>query len=974
MIATVRDTLIVLALVAGPPIGLLAVAGSPIPDRLPSAAVVAAWVHDPLQPPFAAVMAVTAGWLLWSLYTGAILACLAAQARLPRARLRRMYACLPGPVQGLTATVLGAAAVTTAAAPVTAGPPAATSDTATVDTHHLLAAASPGTPGLSNTPTPARSAYGTAEHHDKALLVGHAQTRQATVTGDAAACVVRRGDTLFDIAARRLGDGNRWPEIYALNRGTHFSRVGGTLSDPDLIYPGWTLKLPHHARVVGDGSASTPSKPRSGAAPVPAPPRPSHESSGQPDNPASPPNPHAPGIAPPSTPSSRPSSAAGNDKPDAESTPAAASSQPPEPGITTAPTAPSPTSSGSMAPRPALTERPASADDAGWIEVTGGFLTAGLAAGLVYAAGLVWRRRRHRYRPTPITSLSLDEPDALPPLAALTRLRHSVRRSAPQLLNPAPEPGPTVHEYLTAPVKPPLPATGPSGAELAGLGTLPATGGVGLDGPAALDAARAVLVAVLTSGGADQPHAQGHAVIPAATLAELLGVSAVDLHPTRRLTVAATIADALTMIEEEIIRRSRIVADQQAADVAALRQQSTFAEPLPQLLLIADTPTEDWHARLATAVRLGAPVDIGAVLIGAWPHGTTLTVAGDGSTQGGDGKRLAVLDTAATADLLAMLGEAHGATTAPAAAAPADSDHVHAAAAGAQQDPRSSSGVPAVAPVELPRAAAGPVPGRVPARVLGRPAILGDDGNPVRGLRAKSLELFVYLVVHRTGANLDDIMEALWPDVTVPRAAERLSTCVANLRHTIRSLARARSGQPDVEIEPVQPDVKIEPVINSGGHYRLDPNLLAVDWWTILDAYTMAATAADDDTRLTHLHTAIAAAHGGGLADGCDYDWIDTDREHARRRLITIHAHAAALLADTDPHTSRTLYDTACALDPLSDDLARSAMRAAARLGDADGVRHRLAELQRHLDDAGIDIDADTEQLATDLLRDLSTR
>ena len=97
-------------------------------------------------------------------------------------------------------------------------------------------------------------------------------------------------------------------------------------------------------------------------------------------------------------------------------------------------------------------------------------------------------------------------------------------------------------------------------------------------------------------------------------------------------------------------------------------------------------------------------------------------------------------------------------------------------------------------------------------------------------------------------------------------------------------------------------------------------------------------------------------------------------REHARRRLITIHAHAASLLADTDPHTSRAYLDTACALDPLSDDLARRAMHAAARLGDTDGVRDRLTTLRRDLQDADIDIDAETEHLATDLLRDLSSR
>jgi two-component SAPR family response regulator len=250
------------------------------------------------------------------------------------------------------------------------------------------------------------------------------------------------------------------------------------------------------------------------------------------------------------------------------------------------------------------------------------------------------------------------------------------------------------------------------------------------------------------------------------------------------------------------------------------------------------------------------------------------------------------------------------------------------------------------------------------ARVLGEPAILTSDGKPVRGLRAKSLELFVYLAVHRSGAALDDIMEALWPDVTFSRAGDRLSTCVANLRTIIRSIAQT-------DTEPADDAHKVEPVINTGGHYHLDPNLLNVDWWTVQDAYAQVATAADDDARLTHLHTAIAAT-SGGLADGSDYEWIDTDREHARRRLVKIYAHAAALQAEHDPAAALTLYDTARTLDPLSDELTRRAIRTAARLGDADGVRQRLSALRRELDDAGIDIDPDTEELATSLLRDLA--
>ena len=53
---------------------------------------------------------------------------------------------------------------------------------------------------------------------------------------------------------------------------------------------------------------------------------------------------------------------------------------------------------------------------------------AGLAAGLVYAVGTVWKRRRHRYRPTPITSPVLRDADLAPPLAALILWFSPLRR------------------------------------------------------------------------------------------------------------------------------------------------------------------------------------------------------------------------------------------------------------------------------------------------------------------------------------------------------------------------------------------------------------------------------------------------------------------------------------------------------------------------------------------------------------------
>jgi nucleoid-associated protein YgaU len=48
--------------------------------------------------------------------------------------------------------------------------------------------------------------------------------------------VVKKGDSLSKIAKESYGDANEWRKIYEANR--------DAIKDPDLIYPGQTLKIP----------------------------------------------------------------------------------------------------------------------------------------------------------------------------------------------------------------------------------------------------------------------------------------------------------------------------------------------------------------------------------------------------------------------------------------------------------------------------------------------------------------------------------------------------------------------------------------------------------------------------------------------------------------------------------------------------------------------------------------------------------
>ncbi len=61
--------------------------------------------------------------------------------------------------------------------------------------------------------------------------------------------VVQAGDTLWTIAARTLADPEGWQAMFDLNVGRP-QPGGGTLVDPDLIYPGWRLELPDSQTVA----------------------------------------------------------------------------------------------------------------------------------------------------------------------------------------------------------------------------------------------------------------------------------------------------------------------------------------------------------------------------------------------------------------------------------------------------------------------------------------------------------------------------------------------------------------------------------------------------------------------------------------------------------------------------------------------------------------------------------------------------
>ncbi|WP_328469093.1 LysM peptidoglycan-binding domain-containing protein [Actinoplanes sp. NBC_00393] len=600
---------------------------------------------------------------------------------------------------------------------------------------------------------------------------------------------------------------------------------------------------------------------------------------------------------------------------------------------TPAPTKPSePAATAAPAATEQANEDRATADEG--VTLPGGWISLPLAAALVAAAVMVWLQRRRRYVPPAVIDSDIDDSHLRPLPAVLTTIKRQVRRRDPALLDP-PAPQPTVAQHnAAAPAD--QPTTGLDGLQLAGLdGRMPADGW-GLTGPGAHAAARGLLVATLSSGSPADPDAKGQVIVAADTLEVLLGAAGQRYADMPRLHPTADLGEALTRAEELIVERRRILQEHDAADLAELRATEPFHPPMPQVLLLATAPPTDLRGRLATTVRLGASLQIAVVVLGDWTDGDTLTVADDGTT---GTERIAVLDTPTALQLLDVLHEAHTGTPVTAAVSATDGP------------PSSSPAQPVVQP-----AAAGEPPNDSPphtvrVRLLGEPAILDSDGKPMTGLRHHARGLLVYLAVHRDGARLPDLMEAFWPAATVRRASERLSTEVANLRRTIRQAAGDKS---------------IQPVINTGGHYHLDPKLLDIDIWQVADALRQAATA-EPGARLALLSRAVDA-HSGVLAAGCDYEWIEQPREHFRRLGVRARLEAAELIERDDPKAAADLLGDAAAIDPINEELARRAIRAIVAVGDHAGARSVMEHLHAALHHINEEPSEQTTTLAAELI------
>jgi DNA-binding SARP family transcriptional activator len=868
-------------------------------------------------------------WALWAVLLWVVLAEIVRAIR----RIRMPQMRLAAPPRGILAGLIGAVVVAvTTAASRGATPAPATTPVAATAPHHL------GTlpAGLTGTPEPTTAQAASANQPTRPTPKG-ATTPSAAQHSEVAAQVpalppgtgvlltpecgyvhtVKDGETLWSIAKMCYGSGTRWPEIWHLNEGRFWPTVSGYhhFTNPDLIYPDWTLNLPPSAA------------PPAGTAKV-------HPDPASPRNPdpgsQSPAAPAHPVPAPTSSPTPGPDASA-TGSPSATSPPLAM----PGPMVSGTPSATAtpgpPVAAGSPpVPAPALHDQtppaaPTPGADPGGVSLPDGSWTPwALAFALSAAAALVWLQRRRRYTPG-----DSHELPALP--EAVVALQRAVARN-PGYVQLAVQAEPSAAVPPAAPVPP---------------------GGVGLVGDGAPAAARAALAEILASGGPGDPDARGEVIIDAATLTTLIGSDTAAFRPWPRLHVAHDIDHALTMIEDRLLHRSRILDEHDLTDLDTLRQRVPDEEALPPVLLITHTPPPGATMRAKACMGLGGGLDVTGLFLGEWDHGPTVDVDASGHTQLIAGTpamplptRMAVLQPAAATAIMLTLHEAHTGEP-PATALPASPPGPSGQPQADQPPHGQGASREALDPPIAPSAA------KARLRVLGEPGI-DNVTRPGRALRTKARELAVYLACHPDGAPTREIGEYLEPDAKLSQADERVHTNASNLRHVF-----GRAAGP----------IKYGYVVKYMGLYRLDPARIAVDLWDLRDLLHHAALASGQRRR--DLLQQACNLCRGPLAQGHNYEWIEPHRETARRLTTEAHLLLADDLLPDDPQATSDLLDKAIRLDRYNEQLYRQGMHARHALHDADGIRNLLRALTKALAELDAEPGEDTLELARQLRNSL---
>lgn len=894
---------VLLGLLAGVPGMLIGGVGWPLPDHVPSLSELRAVVTTPMSTAFLLDALACAAWVIWAVFAVDVAVCARDAARgscrPPRGPLRRVAGVLVG---ALLVTILGRSAL---AIPASPGLPAAT--------------AGPSTPAATAPPTTEQPLHTPADTRTDGLERVRPPSEGVH-------------DSLWRIAQRRLGDGDRWPEIWALNRGS--TQPGPrVLTDPNLIHPGDLLRLP--------ADHTTPTRDTTTDAAVP-------------------PTQPAPPITPP-------------------------------PPATATPT---PTSTSTPAPTPdGAADTTEEGDPSAGVVTWGGEALVGLGLAAAVSALLLRARRRHHARYRPGSSDRGDDPPQAPVVYQL-RLAHLhtqhddpapalelvpddtdtsdtpvVDAQHPAPSNPAnPHPArvlaaPARHvvtDDTTAAAAPALPVdvsiAGPVGETATSTRIaldLARTHGLGMVGPGGDSALRALLLTLLAPPTGSPPAPT--VVIPADDLTRLLAATASPEDVPEPLTVVADLDTALSTLESAAARDSR-----------------------PTVLVASPPVRTAAQARLQHLLDNHASRGVTALLLGPWRPGVTayvtpngtISATGPGLGQPLRGTHALRLPPADARDLLTFLARTHPPRRGDRTAEAEDEISPHLTMTASAEKGRGELEITAHPTSPAPPPHPEPDAPRPLATSQGEPA--GPDTTPLRftvlgspalhwrshpeaaekdltgRLSTRPLEVLTYLAVHPDGASRDCLVDALWPETPPRNPASAIRTVLARLRRTLSEATGATATNL---------------ILAQRGRYRLDPALVTVDYRDFAAAVARRRYATTPDER-TAATEAIVTGYTGTLADGLDAEWLVPVREATRRdALDAVAALARARVAD-DPSSTLDLLEAARSFDPHNELLYRDIMRLQHTLGRHTAIAGTLTLLRTHLADLDTTPTADTIELA----------
>jgi outer membrane protein OmpA-like peptidoglycan-associated protein/DNA-binding SARP family transcriptional activator len=581
-------------------------------------------------------------------------------------------------------------------------------------------------------------------------------------------------------------------------------------------------------------------------------------------------------------------------------------------------------------------------------------LPSGAVVGLSFAAGVgtalvasrLHRRRRHR---TPGTGpqLASGEPPPSPTVRRLRRAELAARESG--RTDPASTAEDTGRLHVFPVASSGRIVVGARGDEEA----IVAIGGLvlGLSGPGAMGAARSMLLDLVTHAGDHDVEI----VISKADAIQLLELASSDIdeiaRQIRALTVTPDLDAALRLMESEHVHRARLLDSSDGQDLASVRQADP-TEPLPRLVLIASA-TEEHRQRILALCSAADEHDMCVLLLGESPTGPTVRLDDTGhvtTVAGTDmpwwqGMRMFHLAHDDVREILAVIRSAHGEPE-------PEPKEPHANSVSAE--------TPAAPPLPPESAETDGPPTRL--RVLGPPTLLVGNQELSTGIRGKARELITYLAIYPDGATRDTILEALWPDIDHQHAVMRFHGAVNDLRQQLRR-ATSRTHSDFITL--------------GADRYRIDPDLISVDLWQFRRTLDAATRAEDDQSRATLLRDA-ADTYAGNLAAEqsfeTPYEWIEPEREAIRRQAIEALTQLAGLQEAGEPERAMAALEQARTIDRYAEETYQKIMILQARLGRLDAIRRTYRLLETTLEELNVDPTLETQELLSRLLDPRSRR